>query len=66
MALYNKGSSLDSLERYDESIACYDEVIKLNPEDSAPWASKGDSLKDLGRHEEAEQCFAKAKELDES
>ena len=64
-AWYNKGNSLDSLEKYEEAIACYDEAIKLNPEDSDVRYGKGYTLKKLGIDEEAEQCFAKAKELEE-
>ena len=62
----NKGISLAQLERYEESIACFDEAIRLNPEESMVWYVKGRPLKKLGRDEEAEECFAKAKELDES
>ena len=62
----DKGNSLYSLGRHEEAIACCDEAIKLDPENSGAWNNKGDSLKKLGRDEEAEQCFAKAKELDES
>ena len=42
---YNKGSALAKLERREEAIGCYDEVIRLNPEYSKAWSNKGDSLK---------------------
>jgi len=61
----NKGNSLLSLGRFEEAIACFDEVIKLDPEYSDAWYIKSSALKKLGRDEEAEQCFAKVKELDE-
>ena len=32
--LHNKGVTLLELERYDEAIACYDEALRLDPEDA--------------------------------
>ena len=60
----DKGIALGKLEKYEEAIACFDEVIKLDPEDFAAWKNKGTALKTSGRDEEAEQCLAKAKALE--
>jgi tetratricopeptide (TPR) repeat protein len=62
----NKGASLYSLEKYEESIECCDNAINLDPENLAAYNGKGNSLRKLGRDEDAEQCFAKAKELQQS
>jgi tetratricopeptide (TPR) repeat protein len=29
---YNKGNALDSLERYNEAIECFDKAIEIEPE----------------------------------
>jgi len=60
-----KGIVFDAMGKYEEAIACYDEINKFVPEYLEAWNTKGVVLKKLGRHEEAEQCFAKAKELDD-
>ena len=62
-ALFNKGNSLANLGKYEESIACYDRVIKINPKKVSAWRYKGMVLKKLGEDEEAEKCFSKSKEL---
>ncbi|KAM3133131.1 hypothetical protein pb186bvf_014707 [Paramecium bursaria] len=38
---YNKGNSLYNLERYQEAIQMYNEVIKLNPDDIEAYIYKG-------------------------
>ena len=62
----SKGNALYEQGKFNESITCYDNAIKLDPEFAAAWYNKGIALKKLGRDEESEQCFAKARELDES
>ncbi|RIE15808.1 protein kinase domain-containing protein, partial [Candidatus Cryosericum septentrionale] len=60
----NKGSSLDSLGRYEEAILCYDKALELDPRYVASWSNKGASLDSLGRFEDAIHCYDKALELD--
>ena len=62
----SKGFALYDQEKYEESIECCDNAIKLDPENLAAYNGKGNSLRKLGRDEELKQCFAKARELDES
>ena len=53
--LNEKGVELSELERYEESIACCDQLIKLNPEFQN---AKGNMLFDkLQKYEEALVCF---------
>jgi len=54
---YNKGITLDNLEKYDEAIICYNEVIRLNPEYLDVWREKGDVLVKLGKYDKARKCF---------
>ena len=58
----------DSFKKFldEEAIGCFDEAIRIYPEDSKAWSNKGDSLNKLGRYGSAQKCLTKAKELDES
>jgi len=60
----NKGFSLDSMERYEEAIHCYDQSIELDPLDAVPWNNKGSILNLLGHYEDAISCLDKALEFD--
>jgi len=48
----NKAAALVNLKRYEESIPCCDESIRLNPKHPIPWISKAESLGELKRYEE--------------
>lgn len=50
-------------KRYNESLACYDTAINLNPNDAVFFCNKGTSLHNLEKYEEAIICFNKAIEL---
>jgi tetratricopeptide (TPR) repeat protein/tRNA A-37 threonylcarbamoyl transferase component Bud32 len=60
----NKGVSLNSLGRSEESIRCFDKALEINPTDHQTWSNKGVSLNSLGRSEEAVRCCDKALEID--
>src|SRR5450756_736273 len=60
----NKGVSLASLSRHEESILCFDKALALDQCNAAAWTNKGNSLSNLGRNEEAILCFDKALALD--
>ena len=62
--MFNKGNALANLKKFEEAIACFDNVIKKNPEYPSALRYKGAALKKLGRDEEAEYCFTKDKELE--
>ena len=52
-ALYNKGTSLSDLGRYEEAIAAYDAALEIEPDDHEALYNKGNALADLDRHEAA-------------
>ena len=55
-----KGINLKKLGKYDEAIKCYDEAIRINPDDADIWKSKGITLKKLGKYDEAIKCYDEA------
>jgi tetratricopeptide (TPR) repeat protein len=59
----NKGVSLNSLGRLDESIRFFDKAIEINPRYAEAWNNKGISLHRLGRFDEAIRCYDKAIEI---
>ena len=62
----SKGNALYEQGKFNESITCYDNAIKLDPKNSNAWYGKGLALESLGRYEEAEQCYDNARELEDS
>ncbi len=56
-------SNPDDLRRLEETLACYDKAIEINPKDEKAWVDKGSALDDLGRYEEALACYDKAIEI---
>ncbi|MEF7637802.1 tetratricopeptide repeat protein [Bacillus thuringiensis] len=56
-AYKNKGISLDSLERYEKAIECFDKALKLNPDDNGILLNKGIALDQMGKHEEAIEYY---------
>ncbi len=57
-------NALLSLNKYNESIKCYDKAIELDPKWAVPWNGKGNALLSLNRYNESTRCFDKAIELD--
>lgn len=62
-AWYNKGTTLELMERYADAIKCFDEVNRIDPEYSRAWVLKGHSLAKLTRYDEAQSCFDRAQKL---
>lgn len=60
----NKGTSFAALGLHVEALSCYEEAIKIDPQDALYFFNIGLSLSDLDRHEEALCSFAKALEID--
>jgi glyoxylase-like metal-dependent hydrolase (beta-lactamase superfamily II) len=52
-ALIGKGYALIRLKRFDESLKCFDEALKVNPRMREALVGKGIALYFLGKHEEA-------------
>jgi tetratricopeptide (TPR) repeat protein len=63
VAWNNRGISLGSLGRYEESLSCFGKAIELNPENALAWNNNGYSLYNLGRYKDAMSCYDKAIEL---
>ena len=61
--LLNKGVSLDNLGHHREAIQCYDEALRLCPQDSKVYNNRGTAYRALGQHERALQDYGKAIEL---
>jgi len=55
-----KGNDFINLKRYEDAIKCYDEALKINPEDAFAWNNKGIALDNLGRYDEAIACYDEA------
>lgn len=62
--LVNKGKALGDLGLTDESLACFDKAISLNPSLAATWLNKGASLSEKGLRAEAIRCFDRALAID--
>ena len=59
----NKGISLDTLERLEEALSCYDRALELNPHFEWAWNNKGAVLDKLGRLEQALACYDRVLEM---
>ena len=51
------------MRRKEQSLKCYDEAIKLDPECFNAWFNKGGVLGELEKYEESITCFHKAIQL---
>jgi len=60
---FRKASSLHKLGKYEETIECLNEYLKLVPENALALSNKGDNLSKLGKYEEALKYFDKATKL---
>ena len=60
----SKGFAFKNLKDLEKSIECYDEVLKINPDDMFSWYQKGSALESLGRYGEAMKCYDKALDID--
>ena len=60
---FNKGCVLAQKSLFFEAIECFDEAIKLNPNNYDVWVKKGGIFEHIGFHEEAIECFEEAFKL---
>jgi tetratricopeptide (TPR) repeat protein len=68
LAWFNKGNALDSLERYQEAIECFDKAIEIDAKDvfAYAWNNKGNALYDSQKYEDAIKCYDKALEVNKN
>jgi tetratricopeptide (TPR) repeat protein len=59
-----KGIILVRREKLSEGLACFDEAIKLCPENLYAWQNRGFTLQQMGRDSEAAFCFDKIIQMD--
>lgn len=52
-----KGNSLGSQGQYEESIACLEKALKIDPKHALTWFNMGLSLMNLGKKENAIEAF---------
>ncbi|MBL9212354.1 MAG: tetratricopeptide repeat protein [Opitutaceae bacterium] len=63
--LMAKGRSLLSVNKAQEAVACYDEILKLDPAHTEALVRKGAALERMNRFEEALFCYNRAIESDQ-
>lgn len=64
--LLGKAQSLMSLDQPEEAIACFDEVIHLDPANAEAYVKKGTALEKLGHLDEAIENYDRAIAIDDS
>lgn len=52
-------NKLESLEKNEEVLKCYDKLLEITPNDFYISLNKAEFLKKLGRYEEAIECCNK-------
>ena len=64
LELVKKGKHYLENQQYSEALACFEQAILMNQNDSDLWNFKAISLRSMGRYEEAIECFNKSLEID--
>lgn len=64
--LLAKGQTLLSLDKPDEALVCFEEVLVLEPRHAEGLVKKGTALERLGRTDEALECYDRAIAVDGS
>jgi tetratricopeptide (TPR) repeat protein len=65
-SLVSKGQSLLNEDKTEEAIACFDEALSQNPNDTDALVKKGAALEKLRKLPEAIECYDRAIALDNS
>ena len=58
--LLAKGETLLSLDKTEEALACYDEILALEPDHTEALVKKGDALERLRKIDDAIGCYDRA------
>lgn len=61
--LLQKGNGYFDAQQYEESLECYEQILKINPQNHIAWIAKGLVLYSLGRNNEVLPCYDRAIEL---
>lgn len=64
--LLGKGASLLSLQQAEAALACFEEIVALDPTNAEAFVRKGTALERLNRLDEAIDCYDQAIALDTS
>lgn len=64
--LIAKGQSLLNLDKIEEAVACFDEILALDPKHTETLVKKGEALERLRRADEAVLCYDAAITADAS
>src|SRR5207247_9265364 len=64
--LLGKGQSLLHLDQTEEAIACFNEVLALDPQHTEALVKKGTALEKIKRLEDAIECYDRAIAVDDS
>ena len=59
----NKGISLVELEKYEDSVTCYDKAATIDANDSLIWYNRGVALTQLEKYDDAISSYEKAIEV---
>jgi tetratricopeptide (TPR) repeat protein len=65
-ALLGKGQTFLNMDKLDEAIACFDEVLALDPKYAEALVKKGTALEKIGKLDEAIQYYDRAIEADQN
>ncbi len=63
-ALLNLGNALQDLNRVEEAIICFDQVLALNPEDAGAYYNRGNAYSVIGNNEVALQDYIQTLRLE--
>jgi tetratricopeptide (TPR) repeat protein len=64
--LMGKGQSLLHLDQADQAVACFDQILVLEPKNTEALVKKGAALEKLKRLEDAVECYDRAIAVDDS
>jgi tetratricopeptide (TPR) repeat protein len=64
IVLVRKGKALEKAQKPIEALGCYDEILRLEPENTQALVRRGSVLEQLRQEEEALECYERALQID--
>ncbi len=58
-----RGLTLAKLGRLDEALPCFDEALRLEPDNDIAWYNKGDTFVQLADYAQAITCYERTAQL---